>query len=182
MRLLDAGCEVAMLKQIFAGIVVAAALAVAACSDSETRLTATGPSGLQSKDNPFDGAPFVGINPSALTSELIDNFVACPAVQPFLVRANLLIRANGDDDIFISSVRMQFTDTSGIVAPEVTLTAPVLTRPFGTALVEARSDRTFPLDFRFGCGVGRHGTIVIVTNTRNRNGRDFRNETRATVR
>lgn len=171
-----------MLKQILAVIVVAAALAVAACSDSDARLTATGPSGLQSNDNPFDGAPFVGINPSALTSELIDNFVACPAVQPFLVRANLLIRANGDDDIFISSVRIQFTDTSGIVAPEVTLTAPVLIRPFGTALVEARSERTLPLDFRFGCGVGRHGTIVIVTNTRDRNGRDFKNETRATVR
>jgi hypothetical protein len=171
-----------MCKQIFAVIVVAAALAAAACSDSDARLTTTGPAALRTNDSPFDRAPFVGINPSTLTSELIDNFVACPAVQPFLVRANLLIRANGDDDIFISSVRMQFTDTSGIVAPEVTLTAPVLTKPFGTALVEARSDRTFPLDFRFGCGVGRRGTLVVITHTRDRNGREFTDEKRAMVR
>src|SRR4026208_448945 len=119
-RLLDGRCEVAMCKQIFAVIVVAAALAAAACSDTDARLTTTGPAALRTNDGPFDRAPFVGINPSTLTSELINNFVACPAVQPFLVRTNLLIRANGDDDIFLSSVRMRFTDTSGIAAPDVT--------------------------------------------------------------
>jgi hypothetical protein len=178
MRLLDARCEVAMLKQILAVIVVAAALAVAACSDSETRLTATGPSGLQSNDNPFKGAPFVGINPSALTSELINNSVACPAVQPFLVDATVVIRSDRNAAIFIDSIRMRFTDTTGTAAPDVTLTAPVPTRPFGSALDEAR----IPVAFRFGCGIGRHGTLVIITETHDGDGRRFSNEVRATVR
>jgi hypothetical protein len=178
MRLLDARCEVAMLKQILAGIVVAAALAVAACSDSETRLTATGPSGLQSNDNPFSGAPFVGINPSALTSKLIDNSVACPAVQPFLIDATVVVRTDRNAPIFIDSIRMQFTDTRGTAAPDVTLTAPVPTRPFGTALDEAR----LLVAFRFGCGVGRQGTLVIIADTHDNNGRRFSNQVRATVR
>lgn len=170
-----------MLNKKLAVIVAAAALAVSACSDNDARSTVTGPAALRSNDNPFDRAPFVGINPTSLTSELIDSSVACPAVQPFLIRANLLIRANSDD-VIISSVLMQFTDTSGIAAPDVTLTAPVFTRQFGTALVEARSDRSFPLDFRFGCGVGRRGTIVVITNTRDRNGREFTNRSQASVR
>ena len=171
-----------MLNRKLAVIVTAAALAACACSDSDARRTATGPAALESNDNPFGRAPFVGVNPTSLTSELIDSFVACPAVPPFLVRANLLIRANSDDVVFISSVRMQFTDTSGIAAPEVTLAAPAFTRQFGTALVEARSARSFPLDFRFGCGVGRHGTLVVVTNTRDRDGREFTNRSQASVR
>jgi hypothetical protein len=171
-----------MLKQTFAVVLVAAALAAAACSDSDARLTATGPAALRSSDGPFGRAPFVGINPSILTSELINNFVACPTVQPFLVTANLLIRADGDSAIFVNSVRMRFTDTSGITAPDVTLPAPAFTRQFGTALVEARSARTFPVDFRFGCGTGRRGTLIIIVDTRDSDGRDFSTEMRATVR
>ena len=161
---------------------VAAAAMAAACSDSDARLAPAGPAALRTDDTSFGRAPFVGINPASLTSELIDNFVACPAFQPFLVRANLLIRSNSDDVVFISNVRMQFTDTSGIAAPEVTLPAPAFTRQFGTDLVEARGDRTFPLDFRFGCGVGRRGTLVVITDTRDRNGREFTNRSTAAVR
>src|SRR5262245_60870076 len=110
MRLLDAEREVAMLKHTFAVLVAAAALA--ACSDSDARLTPAGPAALRVDDG-LGRAPFVGINPAALRSELINNSVGCPAVQPFLVRANLVFQITGDDVLFISSVRMQFTDTSG---------------------------------------------------------------------
>jgi hypothetical protein len=102
-------------------------------------------------------------------------------VQPFLVRANLVFRVNGDDVLFISSVRMLFTDTSGIAAPQVTLPGPIPIHPFGTALDQARSPQ-FPLDFRFGCGVGRHGTLVVIANTRDQHGREFTNRLQATVR
>jgi hypothetical protein len=51
-------------------------------------------------------------------------------------------------------------------------------RPFGTALDEARS---IPLDFPFGCGVGRRGTLVVITNTRDRNGRETTNQSTAAV-
>jgi hypothetical protein len=170
-----------MLKQIFAAVVVAAALSAAACSDGDARLTPSGPQALRENDNWLAPAPFVGITSSVLSAQLINNFVACPAIQPFLVTANIVVRADGDAAVFIDSVRMRFTDTSGFAAPEVTLTAPVPTRPFGSALVEARSARTFPVDFRFGCGTGRRGTIVFITDTRS-NGRNFTNEFQATVR
>jgi hypothetical protein len=171
-----------MLKKISAVFVVAVALAVAACGDGDARLTTTGPAALTMDDNPFGRAPFVGVSPNTLTPELINNSVACPAVQPFLVRANLQIRVDGDTAVSVDSIRMQFVDVTGIAAPPVTLAAPALTRQFGTALVEARSSRTFGLDFLFGCGVDRRGTIVFVTDTRDRNGRQFTTETRASVR
>jgi hypothetical protein len=169
--------EVAMVNKRLSVIVAAAALA-AACSDSDARLAPAGPAALRADDGFSERAPFVGINPTSLTSELINSSVACPAVQPFLVRTNLVIRPNPDDFVFISSVRMQFTDTAGNAAPAVTLTSPVPTRPFGTALEEAR---TIPLAFPFGCGVGRHGTLVVITNTRDRNGRESTNRLTATV-
>ena len=170
-----------MLKRTFAAVVVAAALSAAACSDGDARLTPSGPQALRENNNWVAPAPFVGITSSVLSAQLIDNFVACPAIQPFLVTANIVVRADGDAPVFIDRVRIRFTDTSGFAAPEVTLTAPVPTRPFGSALVEARSARTFPVDFRFGCGTGRQGTIVFITDTRT-DGRNFTDEFRATVR
>ena len=41
------------------------------------------------------------------------------------------------------------------IAPSVTLTAPVMTRQFGSTLIAARSQRSFPLNFPFGCGTSR---------------------------
>ena len=164
-------------------VIVVAALAAAACSDTDARLTATGPTAaLRADEGLFGRAPFVGINPSTLTSELLDNVAFCPRVQPFLVRANLLIRVDGDTALFVDTIRMQFFDTFGVAAPEVTLAAPAITRQFGTGLIEARSARNFPLDFRFGCGVGRRGTIVFVVNTRDGDGHESSREARATVR
>jgi hypothetical protein len=165
-----------MWKPTSAVIVLAAVLA-AACSDGDAPLAPTGAAALQSNDW-MRPAPFVGVTPSVLSAQLIDNSVACPAVQPFLVDATVVVRTDRNAPIFIDSIRMQFTDTRGTAAPDVTLTAPVPTRPFGTALDEAR----LPVAFRFGCGVGRQGTLVIIADTHDNNGRRFSNEVRATVR
>ena len=123
-------------------------------------------------------APFVGVTPSVPSAQLINNSVACPAIQPFLVDATVVVRTDRNAAIFIDSIRMRFTDTTGTAAPDVTLTAPVPTRPFGSALDEAR----FPVAFRFGCGIGRQGTLVINTDTHDSDGRRYSNEVRATVR
>lgn len=168
-----------MFKQTAAIALVAASLLTAACSDTDTRVTATGPAALD-VGSPFGTAPFAGLSPTQLSSELIGN-TRCPDAQPFRVLANLSIRAD-NDAVFLREVRMRFTDSSGIAAPQVTLAAPVLARQFGTALVEARSARTFPLDFRFGCGTGRTGRLTVLIVVHDADGRDRSFETHGTVR
>ena len=165
-----------MWKRTSAVIILAAVLA-AACSDGDAPLAPTGAAALQSNDW-MRPAPFVGVTPSVLSAQPINDFGACPAVQPFLVNATVLVRTDRNAPIFIDSIRMRFTDTTGTAAPDVTLTAPVPTRPFGSALDEAR----LPVAFRFGCGIGRQGTLVIITDTHDSDGRRFSNEVRATVR
>ena len=64
-----------------------------------------------------------------------------------------------------------FRDTAGISPPPITSPAPLLVRQFGTALVDARSSRTFPFDFDFGCGTDRRGTLTVHVRTRDGRGR-----------
>ena len=168
-----------MFKQSAAIALAAASLLTAACSDTDTRVTATSPATLD-VGSPFGNAPFAGLSPTQLSSELIGN-ARCPDAHPFRVSANLSVRADADA-FFVREVRMRFTDSSGIAAPQVTLAAPTLTRQFGTALVEARSARTFPLDFRFGCGTGRSGRLTVLVLVQDGNGRDRSFEAHATVR
>jgi hypothetical protein len=55
--------------------------------------------------------------------------------------------------------------------PQVTLTAPELTRQFGTNLVQARSARTFPLQIAVGCGTGKSGIVMVAIDTQDEQGR-----------
>jgi hypothetical protein len=150
----------------------------AGCSDSENRLTATAPapfaaaSGGDAFSTRID-PPFVSAQPTGRG--------ACPLFEP--LRASMILNVQADAfDLRLHEIRMQFFDASGIAAPQVTLPAPVLTVQFGTALVRARSFRSFPLDFLFGCGTGRRGTIVVIVQTRDDRGNDRFNEARVSVR
>ena len=84
--------------------------------------------------------------------------------------------------VSLQRVQMTFTDTVGLTAPQVTLPAPVLTRQFGSTLVEARSQRTFPFTFPFGCNTSRTGTLVVVVTVNDDHGRDTTTEARVPVR
>lgn len=165
-----------MLKQTAAITIVVASILTAGCSDSEVAVTATGPSALRSED-----APFVGVSPSSVSAQLSGKGL-CPEFPPFLVPVNLTVHARGNFSLNVREVEMRFVDASGITPPPITLPAPVLTRQFGTALVQARSARTFPLDFRFGCHTSRTGTIIIVVHVRDEHGRDDSTEIRVGVR
>jgi hypothetical protein len=157
--------------------ILAASLLIAGCNDSDVRISATSPGALIE----LPSTSFASIHPSFASAQLI-RVGDCPHVHPFRVPFNLIIQAAGDVTVSLTEVRMQFTDNFGVTAPQVTLPAPVLTRQFGTALVLARSERTFPLDFSFGCGTGRIGTIVIQVRGRHGNGKDARAEMRLEVR
>lgn len=165
-----------MFKQTAAFAILAASLLTAGCSGTDARVTATGPTSLQ-----LSGSAFASIRPSLLSAQLIGN-AGCPELQPLRVTANLTVLADGEVSFLVTEVRMRFVDTFGITAPQVTLTAPALTRQFGTALVLARSERTFPLDFSFGCSTDRTGTLSVLVRGRHEDGRDQSTEIRVGVR
>lgn len=164
-----------MFKHTAALAILGASLLTSGCSDTDALVTATGPTSPQ-----FVGSAFASIRPSLLSAQFVGE-AACPEVQPLHVRANLTVFAD-EVSFLLTEVRMQFFDTFGITAPQITLPAPVLTREFGTALVLARSARTFPLDFRFGCGTHRIGTLVVLVRGRHGDGRDDSTEIRVGVR
>jgi hypothetical protein len=127
------------------------------------------------------GPTTVGIQPSLVTVQSISQ-ASCPTVPPFLGSLNLIVQSDGDLGLFVTQVRMTFTDSLGVTAPTVTLPAPVPTQQFGSALVAARADRAFSLTFPFGCGTRRTGTLVVVVVTSDEQGREQTAEARVAVR
>jgi hypothetical protein len=97
-------------------------------------------------------------------------FASCPFAPPFTVPFTLFVQT-GNVSIAINDITMRFTDSFGVPMPQVTLPMPVPTAQIGTALIEARSGRSFPLSFGVGCGTARTGTAVIVIHFRDGRGR-----------
>jgi hypothetical protein len=159
-------------------ILAASILATGCDDDDDDEVAGTGPTAIQT--GVFSGASaFVSVNPVVITSQLIGSG-PCPAVQPFGGRFNVVIVA-GDSNVFLSSVRLGFVDANATNRVQVTLPMPVPTTQFGTALVQARSTRIFPFDFRFGCGTSRSGTMVMLVDTRDDRGRSNTRELQVTV-
>ena len=113
----------------------------------------------------------IGIHPSVITAQSIGQ-PFCPTIPPFLGSLNLTVQAPGALRVFLRQVRMEFVDSAGMSAPSITLPAPVLTQQFGSTLIEARSGRTFPFTFPFGCGTRRGGTLVVIVIVADENGQE----------
>jgi hypothetical protein len=168
-----------MLKQTVVLALVAASVALSAC-DRGT-LVATGPSSQLAAGGPLGASePSFSIAPTSLVAQLSGRS-PCPQFHPFRVSTNLSIRTGEESGFRLTSIDMRFFDRSGLSAPTVTLPAPVPTRQFGTDLINARSFREFPLEFGFGCGTGRFGTIVIIVNGFDDRGHRKSQELRASV-
>ena len=95
----------------------------------------------------------------------------CPSVTPFNVPLVVVVQPSGGVSVVVTAIRAQFFDTSGFGAPQVTLPAPVPTTQFGTALDNARSGQAFPVTIGIGCGTGHTGTMRIIVETRDSQGR-----------
>jgi hypothetical protein len=170
-----------MLKQTVVLTLLAASVVVAsACRGTETTATATGPSADLAGGGALVRDTTIGVTPTSLVAQLSGRS-PCPRFQPFQAFTNVTIRTGDTSGFTLTSIDMRFFDRSGLSGPTVTLPAPVPTRQFGTELIHARSVRSFPLEFGFGCGTSRFGTIVIVVNGRDDNGRRRSEELRATV-
>lgn len=157
-----------MFKQMTALAILSTALLATGCTDSTDSRAPMSPAGPTVPQ--LAGPPSFSIKPSPVSPQIIGTPL-CPELPPFLVPFNLTVLADASSSVFLTEVGLRFVDSSGVSAPQITLPAPVLTAQFGSALVEARSRRTFPFDFRFGCGTGRFGTIVVDVKTKDKNGR-----------
>src|SRR5687767_7772500 len=167
-----------MHKHIAAITILAVSTLTAGCSDSTAPAVVTGPSAaLQLSSSPN---PFARVDPSPITAAPFRG-IGCPHSFPYRAKVNLTIFANHDVSRTLHEVRMHFRDTAGITPPPITLPAPMLVRQFGTALVEARSSRTFPFDFDFGCGTDRRGTLTVHVRTRDGRGHDDDAELRVDI-
>jgi hypothetical protein len=149
---------------VIASLVVAALL-VTSCGDTDSRMNATGPTTLT--------AELASLNlttSSISTTPAQTTFSFCPFVAPVAVFLNLSVTA-GAVSVAVVELGAQFVDTSGTSAPQITLPMPVPTTQFGSALVQARQTRVFPLAVGLGCATVQRGTLTVIVVTRDQNGR-----------
>ncbi len=91
----------------------------------------------------------------------------CPGVAPFTLPISVTVRIAGSSTVVINQMRLQFTDSTGRQAPQVTLpmspvtlTAPGPTMQFGLPTSQLLV-RTFTFNVGIGCGTGNKGTAVV---------------------
>src|SRR5689334_7288852 len=153
-----------MHRHSLAPMLAGALLFAASCGTMDGQPAATQPT-------PVGAAPsqmFAASEPVVSAQAVRDPF--CPSVDPFRVAAGLVVQAQ-DVGLIVTQISARFTDSAGVQAPQVTLPAPVPTTQFGSALVAARSQRTFPVVVGIGCGTGRTGTVMIFVSARDDFGR-----------
>ena len=146
-------------------LLVVVAFLGASCGGTDAVVNPTQPS-------PTASALSVAVSttsPIAVAQKIQNPF--CPSVSPFGVPLVVVVQPPTGVSVVVTSIRAQFVDTSGAAAPQVTLPAPVPTTQFGTALDNARSAQTFPLTIGIGCGTGNTGTVRILVETRDSQGR-----------
>jgi hypothetical protein len=164
-----------MMKKYAASFGLVTLAATIACNGDGSAPRVTNPTPLAT----VGASTNVSIRPSIITAQAV-NQPSCPLVPPFVGSLGVDIQAV-DFPLSLSRVQMTFIDSAGLSAPTVTLPAPVLTRQFGSTLVEARSSRTFPFTFPFGCNTRRTGQLVVVIVINDRDGQDTK-EIRVPVR
>jgi len=153
------------------------AVSTASCSGTVVPDSPTQPTAVSAGAS----ASFSTAAPTAVAQQ-VGHFSGCPSNAPFRVPIHLVVRVDGGFNVFITQIRMQFTDPFRIEMPEVTMPAPQLTKQFGTNLVEARSQRTFPLDLGVGCFTDRKGTATVHIDTRDERGRRYSGQVSVAVR
>ena len=167
------------------------------CDQTAMVSTPTGPSPLNA--NVTVGASF-GVEPSVLTPEVLPG--GCSGGHtPFGVR--LVVTMRGDHDIYIRGMHFSYTDRFGARALPSLMPIPSLSTPFpsGTmlptsapvevpgfasfpeagVLAPGGSRHAFPYLMRFNCGVVPGGTIIVVIETSDRQGKAEKSELRVAV-
>jgi len=159
--LLDRGAH-GFSRHIACVLLLGASVAAASCDDNKLP-TEPITFGLSSSAVTF------GAQSTTVIAQPVANPL-CPRVTPFTVPFVVVVNDNGTTGVVVTGFRVQFTDSAGITAPQITLPAPVPTTQIGTALENARGDKFFSLSTGVGCGVGHTGSIVVVVDTQDDHG------------
>ena len=146
-------------------LLVVAAFVGASCGGTDATLNPTQPTQPTLVTSSLSSVAVSTTSSMAVAQRVPNPF--CPTVAPFNVPFVIVVRPNGAVGVIVTAIRLQFFDTSGARAPEVTLPAPVPTTQFGTALENAR----FPVTLGIGCVTGRIGNVQILVETRDSQGR-----------
>lgn len=146
-------------------LLVVTAFLCASCSGTDAGLNLTQPT---QSSNSLSVA--VSTTSPMVVAERVSN-PFCPSAAPFNVPLVIVVRPDGAVSVIVTAIRVQFFDTSGTGAPQVTLPAPVPMTQFGSALANARSPQAFPVTLGIGCGTGHEGTVRILVETRDAQGR-----------
>jgi hypothetical protein len=152
---------------VTASILLVLTAMAASCSGTIAHDSPTQPTSVN--DQSF--ASFSAASPSVNAQLATAAGPSCATQPAFTVSIGLIVRANRDIRLFVTTIRMRFTDPFNIQMPQITLPAPQVTQQFGTNLVQARSARTFPLTLPVGCGTQRSGMATIAVDTQDDMGR-----------
>jgi hypothetical protein len=148
--------------RITASLVLIAAILVAACG---TTSSPTAPTTAMA-----EAAASISAQP-AIAGHEATAFKFCPTSPAFSARVGLVVTATSDVALVVQNITYRFVDSQGSPMPQVTMTAPAMTAQFGSALVNARDSRTFPLDVSLGCGTQHTGRVQVTVLIADTNGR-----------
>ena len=154
-----------------------AALSISGCDDNGVE-TAVGPSGLDTNARFVNRAVSV---PQSNVVAVASPAFFCPAFPPFSVPFNLVVRA-GTSDLFLRQVRMQFTDSLGVLGGFRTIIGNELGVLFGSPRIPSFGARTFPLSLPFGCVGGQTGVVTTLVVVADETGRESTTSVNVSVR
>ena len=102
--------------------------------------------------------------------------------DPYVAPVGLIVRSTRHVNVFVREIRTRVvSDPSRIQLPQVTFPAPLLIQEFGTNLVEARTQRLFPIRVTVGCGF-RSNAVVMEVDTDDSEGRRHTGRVTVTLR
>ena len=96
--------------------------------------------------------------PSTLPFQILP-VLGCPLASPFASNFSLIVEPAGVD-LTLTEVGLQFVDSSGAVSP-LTFSQSDLTLLFGSPVVTAGMQRSFPFQANFGCGFTSSPQLMI---------------------
>ena len=102
--------------------------------------------------------------------------------DPYVAPVVLIVRSTRPVNVFVREIRTRVvSDPSRIQLPQVTFPAPLLIQEFGTNLVEARTQRLFPIRVTVGCGF-RSDAVVMEADADDAEGRRHTGRVTVTLR
>jgi hypothetical protein len=159
--------------RITASLIPIAVIVVAACGTTASPAAPT--------TAIAEAAASVSAQP-AVAGHQATTFNFCPTTPAFSARVGLVVTATSDVAVLVQEITYRFVDSQGAPMPQVTLAAPVMTTQFGSALVNARNSRTFPLDVGMGCGAQHTGVVHVTAVIVDTNGRTCTRQLNVDVR